>query len=271
MNLRMRSPDARGSALHGNLIPPRLGARSLLCALILAPVLALAAGPSNATHQVRATACRGGLVRSGPSRSNPQAELDAAMRAEACLVQANDAAIPLLSRGAGEEADVPNAVQTYRDASAALCGLLAEKVAEAEAPAARARCAANRESDLARLIDEYSTGGRPPGVIVTGVAACDDASKSSHGADASAWETLATCAVRHVKGKAGSFVSKSAEGDPLGTLSRSEEQVAAMFAASVLAGEGVCAVLVPTAPGLRARCQAAVAAHIAKAVMAPTQ
>ena len=237
---------------------------------MLVPVLAVAAEPSNATHQVRSTACRAGLARGGAARSSPQAELDAVRRAEECLVQANDAAIPLLSRSAGEEADVPNAVQTYRDASGALCGLLAEKVAEAEAPVARARCVASRESDLARLIDEYAAGGKPPSVIVTGVAACDDASKSSHGADASVWEALATCAVRHVKGKAASLVSKFAAGDPLGTLSRSEDQIAAMFAASVSAGKGVCDVLAPASPGLRVRCEAAVAAHIARTVMAAT-
>jgi hypothetical protein len=248
-----------------------LGAPSLLSALIFAPLVALAAGPSLATHQMQSARCRAALMRGGPAGSNLPARLDAARRAEECLVQANDAAIPLLSRGAGEGGDVPNAVQTYRDASAALCGLLAEKEAETEAPAARAQCAANRESDLARLIDEYAAGGKPPSPVVTGIAACDDAFRSSRSADASAGTTLATCAVLHVKAKAASFVSKSAGGDPLGTLSRSEEEVAAMFGTSVSAGNGVCDVLVPAAPAQRARCQAAVAASIARAVAGAAQ
>jgi hypothetical protein len=205
-------------------------------------------------------------MRGGPAGSNLRARLDAARRADECLVQANDAAIPLLSRSAGEGADVPTALQTYRDASAALCGLLAEKEAEAEAPAARAQCSANRESDLARLIDEYAAGAKPPAAVVTGITACDDAFHSSRSAGASACEALATCAVLHVKAKAASFVFKSADGDPLGTLNRSEEEVAGIFATSVSSGNGVCGVLTPAAPGQRARCQASVAASIARAV-----
>jgi hypothetical protein len=248
-----------------------LGAPSLLCALILAPVVALAAGPSIATHRMQSAACRAALMGGGAAGSNLRARLDAARRAEECLVQANDAAIPLLSRGAGEGVDAPNAVQTYRDASAALCGLLAEKEAQAEAPAARAQCAANRESDLARLIDEYAAGGKPPSAVVTGVTACDDAFRSSRSADASACAALATCAVLHVKAKAASFVSKSADGDPLGTLSRSEEEIVGIFATSVSSGNGVCSVLAPAAPGQRARCQAAVAASLARAVAGAAQ
>jgi hypothetical protein len=239
-------------------------ARVLAGALVLLPHLAWAAGSSLGAHQAQAAACRSALARSASGRPDVGARILAATRAEECLVQADDSMLPLLSRAAGEDADVPNAVQTYRDASAAFCRLLAEKSGDADAPAARAQCAANRESELARLIDAYATGGKPPAAIATGIGECDGPFHAKR-SDPSAWEALTTCALDRVKAKADDLVPKSAEGDPLGTLGHTREHVTLLLGGSVSAGNGICDLF---APAVRARCHAEVAANVAKAVVA---
>jgi len=195
------------------------------------------------------------------------------VREEECLVSADDGVLALLEKNAGEDADVPNAVQTYRDASASFCGLLADKSAadkgsadksaDVDSAATRAVCVANRESELARLIDEHGTGGRAPSAVVTGVAACDGAFKTR---DEAAWSTLTECAIAHVKAKSAGFVSSAADGDPLATLSGSREHVAMLLGTSINAGNGVCDVLAPKGGITVARCRASVATNIVKAV-----
>jgi hypothetical protein len=242
-------------------------ALALACAVIAVQQAALAAAPSIPAHQAQAATCRATFARASSAGSDVRTRVDAAARAEDCFVRANDAVIPLLSRGAGEGAEAPNVVQTYRDASGSLCGLLAERSVELEAPAARAQCVANRESELARLIDEYAPGGKAPHSILTGVVTCDDAFNAARAStDASAWSTLGTCAMGDVKTKARAFVPAVADGDPLGTLSHSPEQVAMLLDTSVAAGGAVCDLLAPTQALARARCRVAIAANMAKAV-----
>jgi hypothetical protein len=244
----------------------------VISVLILVPQLALAAASMLATHQGQAITCRGAFARARSSAADAHARSDAAMREEVCLVEADDGVLPVLSRSAGETTDVPNIVQTCRDASAAFCGVLAEKSVDLEGPAlARMQCVADRESELARLIDEYAMGGQPPSSVLSGVPSCDDAFKASRSSgEGSAWANLASCTVNHVKGKAGAFVPKFADGDPLGTLAHTPEQVATTFGSAVTAVDSFCDVLASSQAAqrepMRLRCRAESAANVAKAV-----
>jgi hypothetical protein len=244
-------------------------------AILLVGSMAYAGATSIPAHKAQASVCRSTFGRARLAAGDAQAHTDAARREEECLVEATDGALPLLSaasRVAGEDADVPNAVQTFRDASGAFCGVLAEKGADLEGPgAARTACVADRESELAQLIDAYAAGGQPEGIAPTGVPACDEPIKASRtSTDPAPWVALTACASEHVKAKAGDFVPKFADGDPLGTLAHTPEQVAGTFAAATQAGFGVCEVLAAsqkkTRDAVRVRCRAAAAAYVAKAV-----
>src|SRR5579871_272121 len=187
---------------------------SLALATLLFSTAALAAS-SVAGHQGQAASCRAVAARAR-SASDAKARSEGAARAEECLVQANDSVIPTLERMAGDAVDVPNAIQTHRDASASLCAVLAEKSAEVEGsghPLARAQCIADREAELARLIDEYAAGGQPPGSVTTGLPACDDAFKAGKSSgDAAAWAALVSCAEKQLDVKAADLVPKAADG-----------------------------------------------------------
>jgi len=242
-------------------------------AILLFASVSLAGAGSIPAHQGQVTACRSAYTRARTAAADTQARSDAARREEECLVDADDGVLPLLSRVAGEAADVPNAVQTYRDAGGAFCGVLAEKSTDLEGPGlARMQCVAERESELAQLIDAYAAGGQLPSSVTTSLAACDDEFKTKQaGKDPGAWDTLASCATDGAKAKAAAFVPKFADGDPLGTLAHSPEQVAGTFASTIGAGNGMCDALASTQKGsrdlVRGRCRAAVAANVAKAVV----
>jgi hypothetical protein len=248
----------------------------LALATQLVAVAALAAS-SIAGHQAEAAGCRATSARARAA-ADERARSEAAPREEECLVQANDGVLPTLSRSAGESVDVPNAIQTHRDASASLCSVLAEKSAAAIEtaghPFAKAQCVADRESELARLIDEYAAGGQPPGTVVTGLASCDDAFKASRASGgATAWTALVSCAEDKVNAKVPDLVPKVPDGDPLAVLSHPPEQIAMTLHAAITGGNAVCDVLAATqavpAPQkdlLRVRCRAAVVANVAKAV-----
>jgi hypothetical protein len=250
---------------------PRSFSLSLAATLLATGALAASSVPG---HQGQAAGCRSAAAR-GRASSDPRARSEAAVREEECLVQATDSVIPTLSRAAGESVDVPNAIQTHRDASASFCGVLAEKGAEIEGsghPLAKAECVADRESELARLIDEYATGGQPPGAVITGYSTCDDAFKAGK-SSVESWTALASCAETQLAAMVPSLVPKVADGDPLAVLSHPPEQIAMTFRAAVMAGHGVCDALVATpAPAtpqrelLRLRCRAAVVANVGKAV-----
>jgi hypothetical protein len=251
-------------------VPPLLGLATQLVA-----VAALAAS-SIPGHQAEASSCRATSARARAA-ADERARSEAAPREEECLVQANDGVLPTLSRAAGASVDVPNAIQTHRDASASLCSVLSEKSAAIETsghPFAKAQCVADRESELARLIDEYAVGGQPPGTVVTGFAACDDAFKAARASGgATAWTTLASCAEAQVNAKVPDLVPKVPDGDPLAVLGHPPEQIAMTLKAAMTAGNGVCdmlmatqAMAVPQKDMLRARCRAAVVANVAKAV-----
>jgi hypothetical protein len=248
---------------------------SLALAAMFAASAALAAS-SVPGHQGQAAGCRATAARAQAS-ADERTRSEAAAREEECLVQANDGVIPTLARGAGESVDVPNAVQTHRDASASFCGVLAEKGANIEGsghPLARAQCVADRESELARLIDEYAAGGQPPATVLTGLSTCDDAFKAGKSAgEAAAWAALVPCAEGQVNAKVPALVPKVADGDPLALLSHPPEQIAGSFHAAIIAGDGVCDALMATRGGktpqrdlLGFRCRAAVIANVAKAV-----
>jgi hypothetical protein len=242
-------------------------------AILVFGTIALAAAGSIPAHQAQASACRAAFTRARAQASEPQARSDASRREEECLVDANDGVLPFLSGIAGDAVDFPNAVQTYRDAAAALCGVLAEKTTDLEGPGlARTQCVAERESELGQLIDGYAAGGQLPNSITTSLTSCDEDFKAKKGGtDVAAWTTLATCASEGAKAKASAFVPKFADGDPLGTLSHSPEQVASTFTGAIGAGNGVCEALVATQKGsrdaARARCRAGVAANVVKAVV----
>jgi len=248
---------------------------SLALATLLLASAALAAS-STAGHQAQAAGCRAAAARARTA-ADERTRSEAAPREEECLVQADDGVLPTLARGAGESIDVPNAVQTHRDASSSLCAVLSEKGADIEGsghPLARTQCVADRESELARLIDEYSAGGQPPSTVTTGLAACDEAFKAGkRNGEAAAWAALVPCAEGQVNAKVPSLVPKVADGDPLALLSHPPEQIAMSLHAAIAAGNGVCDVLVATQAGpaprkelLRVRCRAAVIADVAKAV-----
>jgi hypothetical protein len=250
-------------------------------AIYLLGSVALAAATSIPAHKAQASVCRATYGRARAAKGDVQAHSDAARREEECLVEATDGVLPLLSnasnaslasQGAGEDIDVPNAIQTSRDASSAFCDVLSEKSADIEGPGlARIACIADRESELAQLIDAYAVGGQPESIVATGVTRCDEPLKASRGNDPSAWALLTACASEHVKAKAAEFVPKFADGDPLGTLAHTPEQIAGTFASVAHAGYGVCDVLTAgqkKAPdALRVRCKAAVAASVARAVV----
>ncbi len=224
-------------------------------------------------HQAQAANCRATAARAHAS-ADERTRSEGAVREEECLVEATDGVLPTLSRAAGESVDVPNAVQTHRDASASLCSVLSEKSAQLEGaghPFAKSQCIADRESELARLIDEYAAGGQPPGTVVTGLSTCDDAFKAARKTgEAAAWAALVTCGAEQVNAKVPALVPKVADGDPLALLSHPPEEIAMTFRAAIAAGNGVCDAIVaaptPTGALLRVRCHAAVVANIAKAV-----
>jgi len=247
------------------LLAPTVPACLLLCPVVLAAFGSIPA------HQAQARNCKAAYVRERAVATQTEGRTDAARREEECLADADDGVIPLLLRGTGESVDVPTAVQTYRDSSAGLCGVLAEKGSDIEGPAqARSQCTANREADLAQLVDSYALGGKAPSSVVTGVGPCDDAFKANH-AGAHAWATLASCASEQIEAKAALFVPKFADGDPLGALGHSEDQIASTFSVAINAGNGVCDVLIATQPSakepMREKCRASVAAAVAKAVL----
>jgi hypothetical protein len=243
---------------------------SLAATLVATATLA---ATSLAGHQAQASACRVAAARALAS-GDPTARSEATAREEECLVQANDAVIGTLSRSAGEAVDVPAALQTHRDASASLCGVLAEQDAQVEGsgrPLGHSRCEVERESELARLIDEYAAGGQPPGTVVTGLAPCDDPFKPARSSGKPAWEALVSCAEGQINAKVPSLVPKVADGDPLALLSHPPEQVAMTLHAAITAGNGVCdAIVTAPAPAQKElmvlRCRAAVVANVAKAV-----
>jgi hypothetical protein len=252
---------------------PALPTLSLGAFLVASVALAASSVPA---HQAQAAGCRATATRSLAS-SDLRTRSEAAAREEECLVEANDGVLPTLAHAAGESVDVPNAIQTHRDASGSFCSVLAEKSAELEGaghPFAKAQCVADRESELARLIDEYAAGGQPPGTVVTGISTCDDAFKASKSSgEAAAWAALVSCGVDQVNAKVPSFQPKVASGDPLALLSHPPEQIAMTFRVAITAGNGVCDALLatqgPTTPQkelVRVRCKAEVVANVAKAV-----
>jgi hypothetical protein len=219
---------------------------SLAATLVATATLA---ATSLAGHQAQASACRVAAARALAS-GDPTARSEATAREEECLVQ------------------------THRDASASLCGVLAEQDAQVEGsgrPLGHSRCEVERESELARLIDEYAAGGQPPGTVVTGLAPCDDPFKPARSSGKPAWEALVSCAEGQINAKVPSLVPKVADGDPLALLSHPPEQVAMTLHAAITAGNGVCdAIVTAPAPAQKElmvlRCRAAVVANVAKAV-----
>jgi hypothetical protein len=259
--------------VHTHLASMKASPFAQALAALCASSLASASFASIPAHQAQAGTCRAAFARERASATDPHARSDAARREEECLADADDGVLPLLARGAGESVDVPNAIQTYRDASAGFCGVLSEKGTDLEGPAqARTQCTANRESELAQLIDAYAQGGQAPSSVVTNLPICDEPFKGSHpGSDPAPWIALAACATDQVKTKSSLFVPRFADGDPLGTLSHSADQIASTFTTAINAGNGVCDALTATQPNARdlprVRCRASIAANVAKAVV----
>jgi hypothetical protein len=252
--------------------------------LVLAVVLVSSTAAAAATvpaHRAQAAACRAAFVRASAAAHDESGHTGASAREEDCLIQANDAVLPALSQAhaivveGSEELDAPTTTQTYRDASSGFCAVLTETSGSLDAPrsAARAQCTADRESELARLVDEYAAGGGGTTAITSGASSCDESLKAARsGGDSGPWTTFVGCATAQANAKVSAFVPKAADGDPLGALGHSPEQIAMTLSKTFDAGKAVCDVLASTHAGatereqVRARCRAAAAANVSKAV-----
>jgi hypothetical protein len=253
--------------------------------LVLAVVLGssvAAAAATVAAHRAQAAACRAAFLRASATARDEPGRAGALAREEDCLVQTNDALLPALSQAlsrtivdGSDELDAPTTTQTYRDASSGFCAVLTEKSGSLDAPrsAERAQCTADRESELARLVDEYAAGGGGATAITSGTSSCDESLKAARsGGDFGPWTTFVGCATAQANAKVSAFVPKAADGDPLGALGHSPEQIAMTLSKTFDAGKAVCDVLAATHAGaterepVRARCRAAAAANVSKAV-----
>jgi hypothetical protein len=250
--------------------------------LVLAVVFAssvAAAATSVPAHRAQAAACRAAFSRASAGAHDEAARNSAAVREEDCLVQADDAVLPALSRprepADADELDAPTATQTYRDASAGFCAVLTEKNGSLEAQRSleHVQCTADRESELARLVDEYAAGGGGSTMILSGALSCDESLRAARApGDSGAWSTFEGCAAAQANAKVSAFVPKAATGDPLAALGHSPEQIAMTLNKTLDAGRGICEVLAATHANpaqreqVRARCRAAAVANVSKAV-----
>jgi hypothetical protein len=236
-----------------------------------------AAATSLPAHRAQAAACRAAFTRASAAAHDEAARNSAAVREEDCLVQADDAVLPALSRGPADadELDAPTATQTYRDASAGFCAVLTEKNGSLEAQRSleHVQCVADRESELARLVDEYAAGGGGSTLILSGALSCDESLKAARApGESGAWSTFEGCAAAQANAKVSAFVPKAAMGDPLAALGHTPEQIAMTLNKTFDAGRGVCEVLAATHANptqreqVRARCRAAAVANVSKAV-----
>jgi hypothetical protein len=253
--------------------------------LVLAAVFVSSAAAAASTvpvHRTQAAACRAGFARASAAAHDEAARTQAAAREEDCLVQADDAVLPSLARGPADsdELDAPTATQTYRDASAGFCAVLTEKNGslEAQRSVEHVQCTADRESELARLVDEYAAGGGGATMILSGAASCDESLKAAHApGDPGPWTTFEGCAAAQANAKVAALVPKAALGDPLAALGHSSEQIAMTLNKTFDAGRGVCEILAATHANpaqkeqVRARCRAAAVANVSKAVAEHTR
>jgi hypothetical protein len=237
------------------------------------------AATSVPAHRAQAAACRAAFARASAAAHDDAARTSAAAREEDCLVTADDAVLPSLASHAPADADegmdAPTATQTYRDASAGFCAVLTEKNGSLEAQRSvdHVQCTADRESELARLVDEYAAGGGGATMILSGASSCDDSLKAAHAqSDSGPWTTFEGCATAQANAKVSALVPKAAMGDPLAALGHSPEQIAMTLNKTFDAGRGLCDVLASTHAGqtqreqVRARCRAAAVANVSKAV-----
>jgi len=267
-----------GSGLVRPPMKTRVRPLPLVLATVVVSSIAFAAGIP--AHLQQARACRAAYAQARATSHDEAARRQIAVREEDCLVAANDAVIPALAGHPAADdqdaTDVPGTIQTYRDASSAFCAVLSKKSAATE-PGQRAlelaECVAVREGELARLVDEYASGGGGAGVIASGTATCDEVLKTARGGDAEAWSNFVGCATAQMSAKVAAFVpDKGALGDPLAAFGNTSEQVSLTLGRTMEAGKAVCDVLAATyasparRDAARLRCRAASAASVSKAV-----
>lgn len=249
--------------------------QGLLVASVFVTSIAAAAS-SVPVHKAQAAACRVAFARERAAAHDDAAKANAAAREEDCLVEADNSVLSALApkSEADDAADPTDVVQTYRDASTGFCNVLTEKNGSLEGQKSleQVDCMAERESELARLVDEYAAGGGGATAIASGASACDDPLKGVHGgAEMGAWSSFEGCVTAQANAKVSAFVPKRAVGDPLGVLGHSPEQIAMTLTKTFEAGTAVCDVLVGTHASaerdrVRGRCRAAAVANVSKAV-----